>query len=194
MAAMAPAPSTRPSLKILYTIPYRGGSKTWSCRFHLAGGTPADAAHWAALALAVRNDLKAGISSGLSIVGSVGYAAGSEVPVWSEVVSVAGTLATGTPATGDSAVYVRWTTDVRSTKNHPVYLANYFHGASWSGSGSSDTLLAAQKTVYDNFAAKFASGGAGFSDGAVTYHRAGPYGAVGLVGSCNQYVRHRDFT
>jgi hypothetical protein len=191
---MAPAPSTRPSIKILYTIPYRGGSKTWSVRFHLSGGTPANSAAWAALSLALRTDLKAGISSGLSIVGAVGYAAGSEVPVWSEVVSVAGTLASGTPATGDSAAMVRWTTDARSTKNHPIYLFNWFHGASWSGSGSSDTLLAAQATVYANFATKFASGGAGYSDGTLTYHRAGPYGAVGLVGSCNQYVRHRDFT
>lgn len=191
---MTPAPSTRPSIKILYTIPYRGGSRTWSVRFHFSGGTPANSSAWAALALALRNDLKAGVSSGLSIIGSVGYAAGSEVPVWSETVSVAGTLASGTPATGDSATMVRWTTDARSTKNHPIYLFNWFHGASWSGSGSSDTLLAAQKTVYDNFAAKFASGGAGYSDGTNTYHRCGPYGAVGLVGSCNEYVRHRDFT
>lgn len=192
---MPVAPSTRASIKISYTIPYRGGSRVWSCRFHLNTATPpADATHWAALALALRTDLKAGISSGLSIVGSKGYAPGSEVPVWQETVSVAGTLASGSPATGDSAVMVRWTTDQRSSKNHPIYLFNYFHGASWSGSGSSDTLLAAQKSVYDTFAAKFATGGAGYSDGSVTYHRAGPYGAVGLVGSCDQYVRHRDFT
>jgi hypothetical protein len=192
---VAPAPSTRISIKIRYTTPYRGTTRPWSCRFHLNTATPpSDNAHWAALALALRNDLKAGVSSGIVIVGSTGYAAGSEVPVWTETVSVPGTLATGTPTTGDCAAMCRWTTDARSTKNHPVYLFNYFHGASWSGSGSSDTLLAAQKAVYDAFASKFASGGAGYSDGAVTYHRAGPYGAVGLVGSCDQYVRHRDFT
>lgn len=163
-------------------------------RFHFSGGTPANDSAWAALSLALRNDLKAGISSGLSIVGALGYAAGSEVAVWSETTSVAGTLASGTPATGDSAVMVRWKTDQKSTKNHTIYLFNWFHGASWSGSGSSDTLLSAQKTVYDNFATKFASGGAGYSDGSTAYHRCGPHGAVGNVGTCDQYVRHRDFT
>lgn len=129
----------------------------------------------------------------MTVVGSVGYAAGSEVPVWQETVSVAGTLSGGTPATGDSAVMLRWTTDQRSTKNHPIYLFNYFHGANWSGTGSTDTLWSTQKTAAQNFAAKWASGGAGFSDGSITYHRCGPYGAVGLVGTCDQYVRHHDF-
>lgn len=190
---MAPAPSTRPSLKIECTIPYRGSTKTWSNRYHFTLSTPPDASHWAALALAVRNAFKVCVTSGITIVGSVGYAPGSEVPVWSETVSVAGTLAGGTPAPGDSAAMLKWTTDQRTTKNHPIYLYNWVHGANWSGSGSSDTLLAAQKTALQAFAAQWASGGAGFSDGATTYHRTGPYGAVGLVGTCDQYVRHRDF-
>lgn len=162
-------------------------------RFHFEGGTPANDAAWAALALALRTDLKAGIGSGLHIVESLGYAAGSEVAVWSETIDVVGTLASGYAGPGDSAVMVRWKTAQKSTKNHTIYLFNYFHGATWSGTGSSDTLLAAQKTVYDNFAAKFASGGAGYSDGTNTYHRCGPYGAGGYEGHCDAYVRHRDF-
>ncbi len=191
---MPVAPSTRPSIKIKLRTPYRGSTRDFSCRFHFAGGTPSDATHWAALALAVRNDMKALVSSGITFIGSVGYAAGSEVPVWSETVSIAGTLATGSPTPGDAAFMLRWTTDTRSSKNHPIYLFNWCHGASWSGSGSSDTLLAAQQSAAQTFAAKWASGGAGFSDGAATYHRCGPYGAVGLVGTCDTYVRHRDFT
>lgn len=191
---VAPAPSTRPSIKIHFTIPYRGTTKNWSMRFHFSGGTPANDSAWAALALAIRNDLKACIGSGLSIVGSTGYAAGSEVPVWSETVSVAGTLTTSAPAPGDAAAMLKWTTDQRTTKNHPIYLFNWCHGANYTSGSSSDILQSGQKTALTTFATKFAAGGAGYSDGSATYHRCGPYGAVGLVGSCDQYVRHRDFT
>lgn len=186
------APSTRPSIAIKYTMTYRGSLRTFTTRFHLSGGTPANDSAWAALALAIRNDLKACFTSGITFIGSVGYAAGSEVPVWQEIVSVPGTLSGGTPTVGDSAIMLRWTTDQRSTKNHPIYLFNYMHGANWSGTGSTDTLWSTQKTALQTFAAKFASGGAGFSDGSLTYHRCGPYGAVGLVGTCDQYVRHHD--
>lgn len=190
---MPPAPSTRPSLKISYSFSYRGSATVVSNRYHLSGGTPANDSAWAALALAVRNDFKALVTSGFTIVGSHGYAAGSEVPVWSEVVSVAGTKTGATPLPGECAFLLRWTTDQRTSKNHPIYLFNYCHGAEWSGSGSTDTLSSAQKTAAQTYAAKWASGGAGFSDGSLTYHRCGPYGAVGLVGTCDAFVRHRDF-
>lgn len=191
---MSPAPSTRPSIKILFSSFYRTGARTWSVRFHLdQAAAPADASHWAALALAIRNDLKGCFTSGCTIIGSVGYAAGSEVPVWSESVSVPGTLVGGTPVPGDCAAMLRWSTTQRTSKNHPIYLFNYFHMPNWSGSGNSDLLWSTQQTALNNFAVKFASGGAGFSDGTVTYHRAGPYGAVGQIGKCDTYIRHRDF-
>lgn len=162
-------------------------------RFHLDSAVTPTTAQWAALALAVRNDLKGCITGGITIVGSDGYAAGSEVPVWTETVSVAGTLSGGTPVPGDCAAMLRWSTTQKTSKNHPIYLFNYMHGVNWLGSGSVDTLWSTQQAALNAFAVKFASGGAGFSDGTTTYHRAGPYGAVGQVGICDTKIRHRDF-
>lgn len=180
-----------PSLRVAVSIPYRGGSRIWSTRFHFNGGTPADSTHWTTFSDAVVTAFKPCFSSGLSVVGTYGYAAGSAVPVFSKTYSTAGTLATGTPATGDSAAMLRWSTPARSSKNHPVYLWNWIHGAAWSGSGSSDTLLAAQKTAIQTFAASFIS--PGFSDGTNSYVRAGPNGVTANGQACDPYVRHHDF-
>lgn len=180
-----------PSIVIQTTIPYRGQTKKFSNRYHFSGGTPADLTHWNALSDNIVAAYKAIISSGLTIVGSLYYGAGSNVPLGSKTYSTAGTFAGGgTPATGDSAMMLRFATAARSVKNHPVYLWNWFHGANWSGSGSSDTLLASQRTAIQTYAASWLSG---FSDGSVTYVRAGPNGANATGYLVDQFVRHRDF-
>lgn len=180
-----------PSIVIQTTIPYRGQTKKFSNRYHFSGGTPADLTHWNTLSDAIVAAYKLTITSGLTIVGSLYYGAGSNVPIGSKTYSQAGTAGfSGTPCPGDSAIMVRFATAARSTKNHPVYLWNWFHGANWSGSGSSDTLLAAQRTLFQTYAAAWLSG---FSDGSVTYVRAGPNGANATGYAVDQYVRHRDF-
>jgi hypothetical protein len=180
-----------PSLRVRTSIPYRGSTRYWSTTFHFNGGTPADGTHWTTFSDALVTAFKACFTSGLTIVGTYGYAAGNQVPVFSKTYSTAGTLAGATPCPGDSAAMLRWSTAARSSKNHPVYLWNWIHGANWSGSGSSDTLLAAQKTAIDGFAGTFIS--PGFSDGTNSYVRAGPNGATATGHQCDPYVRHRDF-
>jgi hypothetical protein len=180
-----------PSIVIKTTIPYRGQTKTFSNRYHFSGGTPADLTHWNTFSDAIVAAYKLIITSGLTIVGSYYYGAGSNVPIGSKTYSQAGTATlSGTPCTGDSAMMLRFATAARSAKNHPVYLWNWFHGANWSGSGSSDTLLAAQRTLVQTYAAAWISG---FSDGSVTYVRAGPNGANATGYVVDQFVRHRDF-
>jgi hypothetical protein len=185
---MAPTPS----IKILHSMPYQGGSKEWACRYHFNGGTPADSAHWETLRGNVVAAEKLALSPAVTIVGADGYAAGSDVPVFSWSGSVAGTLSetNAFPAPGAVAALVRYATAARTTKNHPVYLFNYYHYVSLQTTGAVDLLHPTQKTALETYATAWI---AGFSDGVNTYNRAGPNGASATSRFVNQYLTHRDF-
>lgn len=181
-----------PSLKVVKTLTYRGVVRTFSNRYHFAGGTPADSAHWTTFSDAVVTAEKAIYGSNVAIVQTYGYAAGSEVPVFAKTYTpVVGTGAWTNQTPGDVAFLVRYATAARSSKNHPVYLFNYYHGARMDALSTPDLILAAQKTAADGFAGQWVS--AGFSDGTTSYHRAGPNGATATGYLTEQYLTHRDF-
>src|SRR5215471_12348942 len=137
-----------PSIKLTKSFTYRGVTRHFSNRYHFVGGTPPDFSHWHALAAAIILVEKACYSTGPVITGATGYAAGSEVPVYTETFSTGGTLSgTGSiDPPGDCAVCVRYTTTARSSKNHPIYLYNYYHGARLPVAGG-DAVMNADHSV-----------------------------------------------
>jgi hypothetical protein len=179
-------------VKVVKSMPFKGGTKLWSNRYHFNGGTPADNAHWITLFDAITAAEKAIFEGDVTIVSAVGYAAGSDVPVASKAYSLVGTRATaGTPTPGESAALLRYSTAARTSKNHPVYLFNYFHGMQVGlGFTTNDLLLAAARTAIGVYADAWISG---FSDGTHTCVRAGPNGATATGRFVEEYFTHRDF-
>jgi hypothetical protein len=178
-------------LKVTKSWTYRGTTRRYSNRYHFNGGTPADTAHWTTFSDAVVTAEKAVLSSSVQIVETTGYAAGSEVPVFTKTYSTNGTLSDGgaSKAPGDAALLVRYATAARSSKNHPVYLFNYYHGICISAGGG-DAILAVQGTAFSTYAGVWI--GAGFSDGTTSYNRAGPNGATATGVLVEPYLTHRD--
>lgn len=131
-------------------------------------------------------------SGGGKIVETFGYAAGSEVPVFSKTYSTDGSCAvSGSVAPGDVAALVRYSTAARSSKNHPIYGFSYYHGVTFGGgAGSQDTLSSQLVTALGIYANKWVS--VGFSDGANTMKRstASGHDATGYV--VETLLTHRD--
>lgn len=186
--------ATVPSIRVVKTFPFKGGTRSFSNRYHFNGGIPANDTQWHALMDAVVTAEKAVYGSSVTIIEAWGYLAGSDVPVSQKNYSTAGTCSppsavAGTP--GEVAALVRYSTAARSTKNHPVYLFNYYHGAFISTLTADVNILhTTQKSALDTYAGSWLSG---FSDGAHTLVRAGPQGDAATGKFVEEYVTHRDF-
>jgi hypothetical protein len=87
---------------------------------------------------------------------------------------------------------MRWTTSARTSKNHPVYLFNYFHGLRRNSGGDINEINTTQITAFNTYCSAWVTG---FSDGTITAVRAGPNGATGAADlrSSPVYATHRDF-
>lgn len=187
---MAPTPSIR----VLKTLPFKGGLRTWSNRYHFNGGTPADATHWHTLMDAVTTAERAALEANNTIIEALGYAAGSDVPVAQKTYSLAGQVTTVSGAmvqAGEVVALVRYSTAARSTKNHPIYAFNYYHGISTHyGSSDADELDANLKSALSSYAGDWV---AGFSDGSITAVRATPAGHAATGFLVEDQATHRDF-
>jgi len=184
--------ATTPSVRVIKSFAFKGGTRLWSNRYHFNGGTPADGTHWDTLFTNIVNAEKAIIPSTSTIVECIGYAAGSDVPVRTKTFSTAGTHTTGGfIAPGECAALVRFSTAARTSKNHPLYLFNYYHAADCStATAQQDKLVSGYVTALDTYSAAWISG---FSDGTITAVRAGPNGDAATGHFTEEYVTHRDF-
>lgn len=181
-----------PSVKIVKASPFKGGTRLWSNRYHFNGGVPSGDTQWHALMDAVTAAEKLATNVDTQIVSAVGYDAGSDVPVSSKAYSLTGTsIAAGAKSPLEVAALVRYATTARTSKNHPVYLFNYYHGPLVNkDSAGADVLSSDLRTLLNTYAAAWISG---FSDGSHTLVRAGPNGATATGEFTEEYVTHRDF-
>jgi hypothetical protein len=179
-------------VRVVKTFTYRGAPKEFSNRYHFNGGTPASNSAWTALFDAIVLAEKAVYTSGVEIIECIGYEAGSELPVWTKSYTTVGTLAPGSPVItpGDSAAVVRYATTAKTSNNHPIFLYNYYHGVFYAAGVDPDLLHPSLKTALETYASDWLTG---FSDGAITAVRAGPYGATAVDRIVKPEIRHRDF-
>lgn len=194
-----PTPDTKNSLVVTKQFSYRGATRRFTNRYHFEGSVPADGATWTVLADHVVDAEKTVFDATVEIVQVDGYDASTATStnphgdaVFTKAYTTVGTgdfSATGFAAPGDCAAFVRYGTDARSTKNHPVYLSNYYHGA-FMELGEPDTLDSTQRTALLAYAADWLTG---FTDGTGARPRCGPRGAVSTSRTVSPYVRHRDF-
>lgn len=192
-------PDTRHSLVVTKQFTYRGATRTFSNRYHFEGDLPTNPTQWEALADNVTDAEKDIYPNSVEIIQATGYDAGTATStnphgdaVFTKTYTKVGDFVPAAgerEAPGDCCALLRYSTPARSSKNHPVYLFNYLHGAVID-TAVVDKLSPTQRTAIEGYGADWVTG---FSDGSTNRERCGPRGAVSTAHTVDQYVRHRDF-
>lgn len=185
-------PPTQAGMKMLFSFSWRGTTKNWSQLYHFNQGAWQDQGHFNALSDAWWNLMKGAIPARNTLVSTTAYNPGSFLPVYTKTYGSAGTYTdtTNPQATGEACMLFRFLTDQRTSKNHPIYLFKWFHGMQTDGATSPDTLRAG---IASTAAGVVTDMLAGASDGTLTRHYCGPFGAVAQSGSVNPKLHIREF-
>jgi hypothetical protein len=194
-----PTAATRSSIEIIKQFQWKGATRLWSNRYHFTGPLTLDAGEWTALADAIVAEEALALADVVAIVGAVGNDATTATShnlngdaVFTKTYSTDGVVGPSgvIHAPGEAVGLVRYTTDARSSKNHPIYLFNYYHGALRDSTGGYDKI----DTTWQNALSEYANDWeAGFSDGTNTRVRCGPHGAVAQAHVVKDFLTHRDF-
>lgn len=185
-----------PSITIVKQFQYRGNDEEWTNTYFFTGDTPASPASWKTLADNVIASEKTLYIATTEVVRAIGHEAGQSVAVWSydylaNSEAVPGTYAaTGAVAdSGDTANWIRWSTDQLTSRGKPIYLRSYFHPAFHSSTAGPDATATSWQTAAQAFGDDWVDG---FLDGdGQERHRAGPHGVVGLVATPSQFTTTR---
>lgn len=190
--------TNRASLTIVKQFSYRNQPEEWSNTFFFSGDLPASPTSWKVLADAVIAEEKNCYTSKTEVVRAIGHQAGQSVAVWSYDYLAASEEVPGTlvPVTGnlqtpgDTAAWLRWSTDQLTSRGKPIYLRSYFHDVyAHQETNDADLLDATQKTNLEEYGADWV---AGFNDGdGVLHTRAGPHGVAGLVATASTFLTTR---
>jgi hypothetical protein len=185
-------PTTNPSIKIVKAISWKGTIQEWSNRYYFDGGVPSDNTHWTTLADAIVAAERPCFKSYIPFKHAIGYDGTTEIPVFMKDYAVSGNGADlpGDVQAAEVAALVRYSTAKRTSKNHPVYLFNYYHGVVCNSSVNPDVLGANQKAAFETYTASWLTG---FSDGAANHKRCGPDGTAATLRVVEGFVTHRDF-
>lgn len=188
--------ATTASIKVVKQFTYRGVLREFSNRYHFDGGAPADNTKWTTFSDAVVAAEKACFlplsGPGAKVVRTVGYAPGSEIPVFQKTYTADGTLSLTNygPVAGDVAGLVRLSTADRSSKNHPVYLFSYYHAVHYQTTVDSDTWHSTERSAHNTYHGQWITG---FSDGAVSHKRCRPSSTSVATGVLAEtLLTHRD--
>lgn len=183
--------SDRASIQIVKTFPYRGDTREFSNRYHVEFTGTLDSGSFSTLADQVVDAEKLIHPSSVHIVRAEWVQRGSDTTDHVQNYATAGTRSTasGSIGPGDSAALVRYATDAVTTRNHPIYLFNYYHAPQVAPSSDPDELVPGYKTLLEDYANFWIAGPV------VSGHhftRCGPRGAAALSRSVEEFVTHRD--